>query len=125
MIAAGTGRVVTMAEQARAAAELLLHFPDTASCPPGSKPGPHPHATQPPTDPSREEPHHDHDPYRHDRCTRDAELPLGGEAHRGTDTGDPPRGFGAFEKAEAAYTEVEHLRAVLTARIADLRRRNA
>ncbi len=33
--------------------------------------------------------------------------------------------FGAFEKAEAAYTEVEHLRAVLTARIADLRRRNA
>ncbi|WP_321182805.1 exodeoxyribonuclease VII large subunit [Methylorubrum thiocyanatum] len=28
VIAAGTGRVVTMAEQARAAAELLLHFPD-------------------------------------------------------------------------------------------------
>lgn len=34
-------------------------------------------------------------------------------------------GLGAFEKAEAAYTEVEHLRAVLTARIADLRRRSA
>ncbi|KQO89507.1 hypothetical protein ASF36_23100 [Methylobacterium sp. Leaf90] len=34
-------------------------------------------------------------------------------------------GLGAFEKAEAAYTEVEHLRAVLTTRIADLRRRNA
>lgn len=34
-------------------------------------------------------------------------------------------GLGAFEKAEAAYTEAEHLRAVLTARIANLRRRSA
>lgn len=34
-------------------------------------------------------------------------------------------GLGAFEKAEAAYAEVQELRTVLTARIADLRRRNA
>ena len=34
-------------------------------------------------------------------------------------------GLSAFEKAEAAYAEVQDLRAVLTARIADLRRRNA
>jgi len=31
----------------------------------------------------------------------------------------------AFEKAEAAYVEVQELRAVLNARIADLRRRSA
>lgn len=34
-------------------------------------------------------------------------------------------GLGAFEKAEAAYVEVQELRAVLNARIADLRRRSA
>ncbi len=34
-------------------------------------------------------------------------------------------GLAAFEKAEAAYAEVQDLRAVLTARIADLRRRGS
>jgi hypothetical protein len=34
-------------------------------------------------------------------------------------------GLAAFEKAEAAYVEVQELRAVLNARIADLRRRTA
>jgi hypothetical protein len=34
-------------------------------------------------------------------------------------------GLAAFEKAEAAYVEVQELRAVLNARIADLRRRAA
>ncbi len=34
-------------------------------------------------------------------------------------------GLSAFEKAEAAYVEVQELRAVLNARIADLRRRSA
>ncbi|QGY04574.1 hypothetical protein MMSR116_23685 [Methylobacterium mesophilicum SR1.6/6] len=34
-------------------------------------------------------------------------------------------GLVAFEKAEAAYVEVQELRAVLNARIADLRRRSA
>ncbi|MGU3384477.1 hypothetical protein ACLBYG_08215 [Methylobacterium sp. D53M] len=34
-------------------------------------------------------------------------------------------GLGAFEKAEAAYAEVQELRTMLIARIADLRRRNA
>ncbi|MFG5121252.1 hypothetical protein [Methylorubrum sp. POS3] len=34
-------------------------------------------------------------------------------------------GLCAFEKAEAAYVEVQELRTVLTARIADLRRRSA
>jgi len=34
-------------------------------------------------------------------------------------------GLAAFERAEAAYVEVQELRAVLNARIADLRRRTA
>ncbi|ACB78507.1 hypothetical protein Mpop_0326 [Methylorubrum populi BJ001] len=34
-------------------------------------------------------------------------------------------GLSAFEKAEAAYTEVQELRAVLNARISELRRRSA
>lgn len=34
-------------------------------------------------------------------------------------------GLGAFEKAKAAYAEVQELGTVLTARIADLRRRSA
>ena len=34
-------------------------------------------------------------------------------------------GLAAFEKAEAAYVEVQELRAVLNARISDLRRRAA
>ena len=34
-------------------------------------------------------------------------------------------GLAASEKAEAAYVEVQELRAVLNARIADLRRRSA
>ncbi|GJE69200.1 hypothetical protein [Methylorubrum podarium] len=34
-------------------------------------------------------------------------------------------GLAAFEKAEAAYTEVQELRAVLNARISELRRRSA
>lgn len=34
-------------------------------------------------------------------------------------------GLAAFEKAEAAYVEVQELRAVLNGRIADLRRRAA
>ena len=34
-------------------------------------------------------------------------------------------GLAAFERAEAAYFEVQELRAVLNARIADLRRRTA
>lgn len=34
-------------------------------------------------------------------------------------------GLAAFEKAEAACAEVQELRAVLTARIADLRRRSS
>ena len=34
-------------------------------------------------------------------------------------------GLAAFEKAEAAYVEVQELRAVLNARIADLRRQAA
>lgn len=34
-------------------------------------------------------------------------------------------GLSAFEKAEAAYTEVQQLRAVLNARISELRRRSA
>lgn len=34
-------------------------------------------------------------------------------------------GLSAFEKAETAYAEVQDLRAILNARIADLRRRNA
>jgi len=34
-------------------------------------------------------------------------------------------GLAAFEKAEAAYVEVQELRALLNARIADLRRRAA
>ena len=33
-------------------------------------------------------------------------------------------GLASFEKAEAAYTEVEELRAVLNARISELRRRS-
>lgn len=33
-------------------------------------------------------------------------------------------GLSAFEKAEAAYTEVQELRAVLNARISELRRRS-
>ena len=34
-------------------------------------------------------------------------------------------GLSAFEKAEAAYTEVQELRSVLNARISELRRRSA
>ncbi|CAO4172841.1 hypothetical protein [Methylorubrum aminovorans] len=34
-------------------------------------------------------------------------------------------GLSAFEKAEAAYAEVQELRAVLNARISELRRRSA
>ena len=34
-------------------------------------------------------------------------------------------GLSAFEKAEAAYAEVQDLRAVLNARISELRRRSA
>lgn len=34
-------------------------------------------------------------------------------------------GLASFEKAEAAYTEVQELRAVLNARISELRRRSA
>lgn len=33
-------------------------------------------------------------------------------------------GLSAFEKAEAAYTEVQELRAILNARISELRRRS-